>query len=102
MKMTLMVSLVSKINMARNRIKVHPFGFKKNQSVKETDGIHYYRVQTVKVHRNYEVPVYDKKGNLVRIDTFVNTFIKNIRHSIASKPRRGRTLADMVYESMPV
>lgn len=88
--------------MARNRIKVHAFGFKKNQSVKETDGVHYYRVQTVKMKRTYEVPTYDKNGEIVRIDTFVNKFIKNIRHSIASKPRKGRTLADMVYESMPV
>ena len=97
-----MVSSVNKINMARNRIKVHAFGFKKNQSVKETNGIQYYRVQTIKVDRTYEVPVYNKKGKLVRIDTFTNTFIKNIRHSIASKFHRGRTLADMVYESMPV
>lgn len=88
--------------MARNRIKVHAFGYKKNQRVKETNGIHYYRVQTVKMNRTYEVPVYDKDGHLVRVDTFTNTFIKNIRHSIASKPRRGRTLADMVYESMPI
>lgn len=88
--------------MARNRIKVHAFGFKKNQRVKETGGIQYYRVQTVKIHRNYEVPVYNKDGKLVRIDTLTNTFIKNIRHSIASKARRGRTLADMVYESMPI
>lgn len=87
--------------MARNRIKVHAFGYKKNQKVKETNGIQYYRVQTVTMNRTYEVPVYDKDGHLVRIDTFSNTFIKNIRHSINSKPRRGRTLAEMVYESMP-
>lgn len=88
--------------MARNRIKVHAFGFKKNQRVKETNGVYYYRVQTVKLNRTYEVPVYNKDGKLVRIDTFINTFIKNIRHSIDSKPRKGRTLGDMVYESMPV
>lgn len=93
---------VKKINMTRNRIKVHAFGYKKNQKVKETNGVHYYRVQTVKMNRTYEVPVYDERGKLVRVDTFSNTFIKNIRHSIASKPRRGRTLAEMVYESMPM
>ena len=88
--------------MARNRIKIHAFGYKKNQKVKETNGVQYNRVQTIKMNRTYKVPVYDKDRLLVRIDTFTNTFIKNIRHSVASIPRRGRTLAEMVYESMPI
>ena len=114
MKMTLMVSSVNKINMARNRIKVHPFGYKKIKEAKKEFGHQVGDVQVIKMILPYEVMARDKNGKqLYRyetdilgkkkripiIETFYNTVHKVVYHNIDAKPKRGRTLADMVYES---
>ena len=76
--------------MARNRIKVHPMGYNKAKLGKTIP----YKV----AHRGepttgkVQTIVIDKKNNI----------IKNIIHSAANKIRKGRTLAEMVYESFPV
>ena len=117
MKMTLMVSSVNKINMARNRISVHPFGYKKLRgSDKERRLGHQIdkdNVQLVTMKVPYEVPVrkngklifiyeVDEKGKKHKVpftETLFNTITKVIYHTIDAKPRKGKTLADMVYET---
>ena len=117
MKMTLMVSSVNKINMARNRIKVHPFGYKNLRgSDKEKRFGHQIdkdNIQLVKMKVPYQVPVRkngkylftyttDENGKKHRVfltETFFNTITKVIYHNIDAKPKKGRSLADMVYES---
>lgn len=72
--------------MARNRIAVHPFGYKKNNNSTKKFRIFgkpFYMIQSISIK--------DAFGNIIGI--------KNIIHSMDSKPRKGRTLADMVYES---
>ena len=84
MKMTLMDNSVKKINMARNRIAVHPFGYKKNNNSTKKFRIFgkpFYRIQSI---------ILKTKNN--------TKIIKNIIHSMDSKPRKGRTLSEMVYE----
>ena len=117
MKMTLMVSSVNKINMARNRIKVHPFGYKSLRgSDKEKRFGHQIdkdNIQLVTMKVPYQLPVRkngkyvftnevdekSKKHKVLLVDTLFNTITKVIYHTIDAKPRKGRTLADMVYES---
>lgn len=114
MKMTLMVSSVNKINMARNRIAVHPFGYKRIKEAKKEFGHQIGDVQVITMTLPYEVAKRDKDGKQVYryetdilgkkkripiMETFHNTVHKVVYHNIAAKPKKGRTLADMVYES---
>jgi len=103
--------------MARNRIAVHPFGYKKLRgSDKERRLGHQIdkdNVQLVTMKVPYQVPVrkngkygftneVDEKGKkhkVLLVDTLFNTITKVIYHNIDAKPRKGKTLADMVYES---
>ena len=71
--------------MARNRISVHPIGYKKNNDSSKKlriFGKPFHKVQ----------PIILKTGNGAEI-------VKNIIHSMDNKPRKGRTLSEMVYES---
>ena len=114
MKMTLMVSSVNKINMARNRIAVHPFGYKKIKEAKKEFGHQIGDVQNITMNLPYKVPIRDENGKLqykyekgengkkhkvLVTETFLNTFHKVVYHNINNKPKKGRSLADMVYES---
>jgi len=117
MKMTLMVSSVNKINMARNRIAVHPFGYKKLRGSDKEKRLGYQidkeNIQLVTMKVSYQVPIrkngkyvfideVDEKGKKHKIlftETLFNTITKVIYHNIDAKPKKGRTLADMVYES---
>ena len=101
--------------MARNRIAVHPFGYKGIATAKKDFGhqIDKDNIQLVKMKVPYRVPVRkngkfvftyttDENGKKHRVfltDTFFNTITKVIYHNIDAKPRKGRSLADMVYES---
>ena len=116
MKMTLMVSSVNKINMARNRISVHPFGYSK-QNRASVLGKNYSKdsrnpTQTIKFKKAYTVPVvkdgkfvyhYEtingKKVKVLTKETFYNSFTKTIKHSSANRPSKGRTLAQMVMQT---
>lgn len=69
----------------RNRIAIHPIGFKKNKnSTKKLNifGKPFHKVQSIIL----------KTENGAKI-------VKNIIHSMDNKPRKGRTLSEMVYES---
>lgn len=100
----------------RNRITVHPFGYKKQakpsrlvaSNAKDSKN----PTQTITYKRQYTVPVivegklvfhYEtingKKKKVPTVETFCNTFTKTIKHSSANRPAKGRTLAEMVYES---
>ena len=71
--------------MARNRIAVHPFGYKKlNTSTKKFRifGKPFYKIQSIILETENDTKI-----------------IKNIIHSMDNKPRKGRTLSEMVYES---
>lgn len=71
--------------MARNRIAVHPIGFKKNNnSTKKLNifGKPFHKVQPI-----------------VMVTETGAEIVKNIIHSMNNKPRKGRTLSEMVYES---
>lgn len=76
--------------MARNRIKVHPMGYNKATLGRTIS----YKV----AHRG--------EPTIGKVQTIVinreNNIVKNIIHSAANKIRKGRTLAEMVYESFPV
>ncbi len=90
--------------------KAHPFGYKpvkvpkghradhKGEPVKE--------IQTIEVECPYDVSVRDEKGNIVREkgkpvkQTFTNTITRSVKQY--DKPKKGRTFAEMVYESIPV
>lgn len=88
--------------MARNRIKVHPFGyvkFKKSVLGKNYTKDSKHPVQTVIERLSYIIHKRDKRGRIVQTDTCYNTFVKNIKHSSANRPSKGRTLAEMVYNS---
>lgn len=103
--------------MARNKIKVHPFGYKSlrgdDKEKRFGHQIDKDNVQLVTIKVPYEVPVrkngkyiftdeVDENGKKHRIlltETLFNTITKVIYHNIDAKPRKGRTLADMVYES---
>ena len=76
--------------MARNRIKVHPMGYNKAELGKTVS----YKV----AHRGE--PTTGKVQTI--IINHKNNIVKNIIHSAANKIRKGRTLAEMVYESFPV
>ena len=76
--------------MARNRIKVHPMAYNKAKLGRVID----YQIG----HRGE--PTIGKVQTIV-IDE-KNNIVKNIIHSAANKIRKGRTLAEMVYESFPV
>lgn len=85
-KMIFMASSVNKTNMARNRIAVHPFGYKKNNNSTRKFRIFgkpFHMIQSIKIKNTFD--------NIIGI--------KNIIHCMDNKPRKGRTLADMVYES---
>ena len=112
MKMTLMVSSVNKINMTRNRVKIHPFGYKNIKEAKKEFGHPVGDVQVITMNLPYKVPVKDcngklqytyekdkngKKHKVLVTETFFNTFHKVVYHNAKSKSRR--TLADIVYES---
>ena len=86
MKMTLMDNSVKKINMARNRITVHPFGYKKNNNSTKK-----FRIFGKPFYMIQSIPIKNIFGNIIGI--------KNIIHSMDNKPRKGRTLSEMVYES---
>ena len=69
----------------RNRIAIHPIGFKKNNnSTKKLRifGKPFHKVQSIIL----------KTGSGAEI-------VKNIIHGMDNKPRKGRTLSQMVYES---
>ena len=75
--------------MARNRIKIHPMGYNKKELGRVID----YKIG----HRG--------EPTTGKVQTIVinreNNIVKNIIHSAANKIRKGRTLAEMVYESFP-
>ena len=100
----------------RNRIKVHPFGYKKQAKPSilgkgnSKDSVN--PTQTITYKRSYQVPIvingkfiyhYEtingKKTKVISTQTYYNTFTKTIKHSSANRPFKGRTLAQMVYES---
>ncbi len=81
-----MVSSANKINMARNRIAVHPFGYKKNNTSTRK-----FRIFGKPFHMIQSILIKDAFDNIIGI--------KNIIHSMDNKPRKGRTLSEMVYES---
>lgn len=85
MKMTLMVSSVNKINMARNRIAIHPIGYKKNNNSTKK-----FRIFGKPFHKIQSIVIVTESGAEI---------VKNIIHSMDNKPRKGRTLSEMVYES---
>ena len=99
--------------MARNRIAVHPFGYKRITTAKKDFGHQIGDVQTIIMKVPYQVPVRrygkylftyvtDENGKKHRVpftETFFNTIKKVVYHSIDAKPKKGRSLADMVYES---
>lgn len=72
--------------MARNRIAVHPFGYKKNNNSTKK-----FRIFGKPFYKIQSIPIKNIFGDVIGI--------KNIIHSIDNKPRKGRTLGDMVYES---
>ena len=80
--MIFMASSVNKINMTRNRIAVHPFGYKKIKPSKKSYGNPFHMVQHIEIKLDHNAKV-----------------IKNIIHDMNNKPRKARTLADMVYEA---
>ena len=100
----------------RNRISVHPFGYKK-QAKPSKLGINYSKdskhpTQTITFKRAYTVPIivdgkfvyhYEtingKKKKVITTQTYYNTFTKTIKHSAANRPSKGRTLAQMVSET---
>ena len=74
--------------MARNRISIHPIGYKKNNNSSKKlriFGKPFHMVQSIVL----------KTGKGAKI-------VKNIIHSMNNKPRKGRTLSEMVYESYKV
>lgn len=81
-----MVSSVNKINMTRNRISVHPIGYKKNN-----DSTKKLRIFGKPFHIVQSIEIKDASNNIIGV--------KNIIHSMDNKPRKGRTLSEMVYES---
>ena len=81
-----MVSSVNKIDMARNRIAVHPFGYKKNNNSTKK-----FRIFGKPFYMIQSIPIKNAFGDIIGI--------KNIIHGMDNKPRKGRTLGDMVYES---
>ena len=72
--------------MARNRISVHPIGYKKNN-----DSSKKLRIFGKPFHMIQSIEIKDASNNIIGV--------KNIIHCMDNKPRKGRTLADMVYES---
>ena len=47
----------------------------------------------------YETDILGKKKRIPIMETFYNAVHKVVYHNIDANPKRGRTLADMVYES---
>ena len=72
--------------MARNRISVHPIGYKKNN-----DSSKKLRIFGKPFHMIQSIEIKDASNNIIGV--------KNIIHSMDNKPRKGRTLSEMVYES---
>ena len=85
--------------MARNRIAVHPFGYKKIKEAKKEFGHQTGNVQVIEMTLPYETDILGKKKRVPIMETFHNTVHKVVYHNIDAKPKKGRTLADMVYES---
>lgn len=86
--------------------RTHPFGYAPSRSggSHRRYGVPVARKQTIKVRKAYQVTRRDKKGNPILdedgkpvVDIYYNTFTKTIYHY--DHVKKGRTLADMVYES---
>lgn len=88
--------------MTRNRIKIHPFGYKKLKPSHKRFGTQTHMVQTINLTIPYDVLTRDKEGKVVGVNTFCNHIVKNIYHDITNKPRKGRTLGEMVYATADV
>ena len=71
--------------MARNRIAIHPIGFKKNNN-------------STKKLRIFGKPFHKVQSIILKTDSGAE-IVKNIIHGMDNKPRKGRTLSQMVYES---
>lgn len=81
--------------------KAHPFGYKPIQNrPRGAKGEIPARKQTVTIKGDYTVNTRNKKGKIVGTDIYTNTETRTITHYDHHK--KGRTLAEMVYESMPV
>ena len=72
--------------MARNRISVHLIGYKKNN-----DSSKKLRIFGKPFHMVQSIEIKDVSNNIIGV--------RNIIHSMDNKPRKGRTLSEMVYES---
>lgn len=87
--------------------KAHPFGYK---AVKGQKASHFREqmvdVQTIKEKKEYKVARRDREGNVIKengkvlYDTFTNEFTRPVKN-FNPKPKRGRTLGEMVFESVP-
>ena len=81
--------------------KAHPFGYeaKKNRKVVDHSYEPVTRIQTVPVTKTYKVPVKDAIGRIVGYDEVEAHYTRTIKHYDA-KPKKGRTLAEMVYDTV--
>ena len=79
-------------------IKAHPFGYK---PVKDFKSNHFrdplVSIQSVVIKGKYTVHYRDEKGIIIGAETYENTFIRPVKN-YNPRPKRGRTLGDMVYE----
>ena len=89
-------------------IKAHPFGYKKAEKTpSKHKGDILTGLQKCLVKVPYEVTLRDCTGAPVMEgkkpvkQVFFNTYVRTMR-VFTPKPKRGRTLGDMVYESYPV
>lgn len=81
--------------------KAHPFGYKPVKGRKSDHSREQVvDVQTIKVKEEYKVARRDEKGKIVGYDTFSNEFVRPVKN-YNPKPKKGRTLGEMVYESFP-
>lgn len=90
--------------------KAHPFGYKPVKQ-KDIDNKHFREVQTglqkIVVKSPYKVIVRDSQGKHIMngkepvTETFFNTYVRTVK-LYAPKQRKGRTLAEMVYENLKV
>lgn len=79
--------------------KAHPFGYKRASLHKEHKGDMQTGVVVIKEDCPYVVKDRDKNGKVIGETTYHNTIVKTHK-SFNPKPKRGRTLGDMVYGSM--
>lgn len=88
-------------------IKAHPFGYKPNkQSPKKHKFTPIGWVQTITIKVPYEITMRDSTGKIMLNEDnkpikqiFFNTVQKTIKH-VKPENRKGKTLAEMVYESV--